>query len=70
MHAQLWPTLRTAILAEADPNPDLRLDCVPVGTLKHYATGNVSAKKLDMARALARIFHRRLQNWFFSEENS
>ena len=52
MQAQLWAGLRAAIWAVAAER-QLEVFCVPVGTLKVFATGTGNAKKPDMARALA-----------------
>lgn len=46
---QLWATWRAAVWAVF---PEQVLECLPVGTLKKFATGNGNAKKMDMARAL------------------
>lgn len=47
--AQLWPTWRAAIWATFDPEKVV-LECVPVGTLKAFATGNGAATKEQMAK--------------------
>jgi Holliday junction resolvasome RuvABC endonuclease subunit len=49
---QLWASLR-AVIWVAARRSNLDVFCVPVATLKVFATGNGSAKKLEMALALA-----------------
>jgi hypothetical protein len=51
--AQLWPSLRSAVWAVARSS-SVEIQCVPSTTLKTFATGSASAKKSDMAEALAR----------------
>lgn len=46
---QLWASLRTGVWTCF--GDCVKFDCVSVGTLKKFATGNGSAKKEDMARA-------------------
>ena len=53
MQTQLWATLRTAIWGASLGNPDVRIFCVPVTTLKQFATGNGHVQKVQMAQALA-----------------
>lgn len=48
--AQLWPSYRTAVWLAFGPNTVL--ECVPVKTLKKFATGNGNADKEQMAKAL------------------
>jgi hypothetical protein len=50
--AQLWASLRAAIWVVAR-NLSLDVRCVPVATLKVFATGNGAADKSMMARSLA-----------------
>lgn len=50
MQAQLWASLRAAVWLHG--RDGLQIDCVPVGTLKKFATGNGSATKDLMAKAL------------------
>ena len=50
--AQLWASLRAAIWAVAR-DLDLDVRCVPVATLKVFATGNGDADKSMMAQSLA-----------------
>lgn len=46
---QLWSALRTSLwMCLGD---SVKFDCVPVSTLKKFATDNGAAKKEDMARA-------------------
>lgn len=45
---QLWASLRTVGWLSI---PKVKFECVPVGTLKLFATGNGHAKKIDMKRA-------------------
>lgn len=52
VQGQLWPSLRTAIWAYACSNKVL-VECVPVQTLKLYATGKGGAGKALMCRALS-----------------
>jgi len=52
MQGQLWASLRSAIWAIYQMTP-IQIFGVPVGTLKHFATGSGSAQKIDMAKALA-----------------
>lgn len=52
MQNQLWAGLRSAIWAAAPP-AGVAICCVPVTTLKVFATGNTRADKLLMAQALA-----------------
>jgi len=49
---QLWASLR-AVIWVAARRSNLDVFCVPVATLKVFATGDGSAKKLEMAQALA-----------------
>lgn len=52
LQVQLWSALRTSLwMCLGD---SVKFDCVPVATLKKFATGNGAAKKYDMARAFAR----------------
>lgn len=44
---QLWASLRAAVWLSGIP----RIDCVPVQTLKIFATGRGNATKQDMAKA-------------------
>ena len=50
--AQLWSSFRTAIWQMNVNIPGLIVQCVPVQTLKIFATGNGAAQKEDMAEAL------------------
>lgn len=61
MQAQLWSSLRAAIWAAAAPfqarpgldeSGQVQAVCVPVGTLKKFASGTGAAQKEDMAAAL------------------
>ena len=54
MQAQLWASLRAAIWAAVN-GTSIEVFCVPVGTLKVFATGSGSAKKPEMASALFNI---------------
>ena len=56
MQSQLWASLRAAIWAVARVHGKLVINCVPVGTLKSFATGSGSAKKPQMAEALAKLY--------------
>lgn len=49
LQVQLWSALRTSLWMCL--GNEVRFDCVPVTTLKMFATGNGWAKKPDMARA-------------------
>lgn len=50
LQSQLWASLRAAIwLQSAD---GLKIDCVPVGTLKKFATGKGNATKEEMVAAI------------------
>jgi Holliday junction resolvasome RuvABC endonuclease subunit len=51
LQAQLWASLRAAVWLNGRDG-SLQIDCVPVGTLKKFATGNGSATKDMMAHAL------------------
>lgn len=53
MQTQLWASLRSGIWMVKLMHPELTLHAVPVGTLKQFGAGNVRAKKMDMAKALA-----------------
>lgn len=53
LQVQLWSSLRTAVWTCF--GEDVKFDCVPVGTLKKFATGNGAAKKEGMARAFERL---------------
>lgn len=54
---QLWSALRAAVWLAYGMTPNAPLiDCVPVATLKKFATGDFMAKKEKMARALAREY--------------
>lgn len=50
LQVQLWSSLRAAVWLAFQTE---LLECVPVGTLKKFATGNGAAQKLAMAKALA-----------------
>lgn len=52
MQNQLWASLRAAIWAMVRVTPII-INCVPVTTLKVFATGSTRADKLAMAKALA-----------------
>lgn len=55
LQTQLWSSLRAGVwMCFGDA---VKFDCVPVATLKKFATGNGAAKKDDMARAFARDGH-------------
>lgn len=55
LQAQLWASLRAAVWLHG--RDGLQIDCVPVGTLKKFATGNGAATKDMMAHALGcRVF--------------
>lgn len=51
MQTQLWATWRAAVWSMA---PAIKIECVPVATLKKFATGNGGATKEGMARALVK----------------
>lgn len=51
---QLWSSFRTAVWTLGCTNPNLRIEAVPVGTLKKFATGSGNATKDMMAVALRR----------------
>lgn len=59
MQTQLWSSFRTAVWLAFGGRTDCFVDCVPVGSLKKFATGNGAAGKPDMARALMRRFPER-----------
>lgn len=48
---QLWASLRTTLWIAAQTN-GIRVECCPVGTLKHFATGHGGATKEMMGAAL------------------
>lgn len=48
---QLWASLRTTLWIAAQTN-GIRVECCPVGTLKHFATGHGGATKEMMAETL------------------
>lgn len=50
LQAQLWASLRAAVWLNGQNG--IQIDCVPVGTLKKFATGNGAATKDMMAHAL------------------
>lgn len=52
MASQLWSSLRSAVWLLS--RHGVQIDCVPVGTLKKFASGNGGADKSEMARALAK----------------
>jgi Holliday junction resolvasome RuvABC endonuclease subunit len=54
MQGQLWASLRSVIWAISQEHP-LQIFGIPVGTLKLFATGSGSAKKSEMANALAAV---------------
>jgi Holliday junction resolvasome RuvABC endonuclease subunit len=54
MQGQLWASLRSTIWAICQEHP-IQVFGVPVGTLKVFATGSGSAKKPEMANALASL---------------
>lgn len=51
MQTQLWASWRTAVWLAF---PKTLIDCVPVGTLKKFATSNGGATKEQMSAALKR----------------
>lgn len=53
LQCQFLGSLRSAAWAVGALHPGVRLFCVPVATLKKFATGNGHAQKADMAAALA-----------------
>lgn len=58
MQTQLWASFRTAVwLADDTPNSEMRIDCVPVTTLKRFA-GHGAADKNMMARFLCKADNR------------
>lgn len=59
MQTQLWSSFRTAVWLSFGGRSDCFVDCVPVGSLKKFATGAGNATKTDMARALMRRFPER-----------
>lgn len=66
LQVQLWASLRTGVwtcFSDA-----VKFDCVPVGTLKKFSTGNGAATKDDMERA----FRQRIPplNGFYTDDNS
>lgn len=50
MASQLWSSLRSAIWMMSKQG--VKIDCVPVGTLKKFATGSGAANKVSMAVSL------------------
>jgi hypothetical protein len=52
MQSQLWASLRSALWAAAPVHSGVAIFCLPCATLKHFATGNGHAQKLEMAQAL------------------
>lgn len=54
MQAQLWASLRAAIWGAIN-GTNIEVFCVPVGTLKVFATGSGSAKKPEMASSLSKV---------------
>jgi len=54
LQVQLWSSLRAAVWL-AYGGCGILLECVPVGTLKKFATGSGAAKKNHMALALANL---------------
>lgn len=54
IQGQLWATLRSAIWATQCGECSALIECVPVQTLKLYATGKGGAGKAQMCAALAR----------------
>jgi hypothetical protein len=58
---QLWAGLRTAIWTVTHDTPSLQVFGVPVGTLKAFAFGKGTAKKEEMAQALAKVEPARYQ---------
>lgn len=53
MASQLWSSLRSAIWMMSKQG--VQIDCVPVGTLKKFATGSGASNKVSMAIALNKI---------------
>lgn len=51
LQCQLWSSFRTCIWLVFGGRYDVILDCVPVGTLKKFATGHGNATKGMMAAA-------------------
>lgn len=56
MQTQLWAALRSAVWCMTELG--IQVDCVPVGTLKKFATGNGGATKEMMARRLVQTVMR------------
>lgn len=55
---QLWSSLRSAVWLTFS-NPKITVECVPVGTLKKFATGHGGATKEMMVRAAVRSDEKR-----------
>lgn len=49
LQCQLWSALRSTVWCAFRSE---KIECVPVGVLKKFATGNGNAEKIDMAEAL------------------
>jgi Holliday junction resolvasome RuvABC endonuclease subunit len=58
MATQLWASYRAAIWLVFGHRADVLLECVPVPTLKKFATGSGGADKTGMERALRRQYPR------------
>jgi Holliday junction resolvasome RuvABC endonuclease subunit len=56
LQVQLWASLRAAVWISCYNNGVPLVDCVPVGTLKKFATGHGGATKEMMAAALYRKY--------------
>lgn len=52
MATQLWSSLRSAVWLLS--RHGVQIDCVPVGSLKKFASGNGGADKSEMARSLSK----------------
>lgn len=52
MQTQLWSSLRAAVWLAFPPLSGVVVECVPVGTLKRFATGHGGATKESMANYL------------------
>lgn len=56
MQTQLWAGFRSAVWLMSEYG--IQIDCLPVGSLKKFATGNGAADKPAMARALVKWYPR------------
>lgn len=65
---QLWASLRT--VAWLDYPPGTQFECVPVGTLKKFATGSGTATKERMGQCFVTAGHIRIEHFLSLDDNA